>query len=374
MKVVIRADASLQIGIGHVMRCLTLADALKSRGVDVRFICRAHPGHLKDLIKDRGYQVYLLSIIKNYQASGSDDLSHANWLGASWEQDAKEISSIIENINVDWIIVDHYALDARWESSVRKKNCRIMVIDDIADRIHDCSLLLDQTYNRNEAIYKSLVPDNCLIMTGSEYALLRPEFSGLRKFSLQRRTTLTIEHVLITMGGVDQHNVTSKILDILLKCNFSKNCHISIVLGSTSPWVESIKVDAKKLRWSTDVLVNVDNIAQLMADSDLCIGAAGSTAWERCCLGLPTMMVVTANNQKEIAASLSKTGACIYLGDYSDDDFKERTISKINAYIKDSQLQKSIIESASKVTNGEGVKFILTQLLSEEKNENYNLM
>ncbi|MDH5426173.1 MAG: UDP-2,4-diacetamido-2,4,6-trideoxy-beta-L-altropyranose hydrolase [Gammaproteobacteria bacterium] len=364
MKVVFRADASLQIGTGHVMRCLTLADALKSRGAEIVFICRAHAGHLKDKILAQGHQVCMLEIIENYQPTDRHVPNHASWLGVSWQQDAEETSDMLEGKEVDWIVVDHYALDIRWEAAVRKNNYRLMVIDDLADREHDCDVLLDQTFNRVVSSYKALVPDGCTILTGTDYALLRPEFAALREYSLQRRDALCLQRILITMGGVDQDNATAKVLDALRRCQLPGDCQISVIMGSAAPWLDSIRETAAHLPWDTEILVDVGNMSEVMAESDLCIGAAGSTAWERCCLGLPTLMVVLADNQKAIAKALEEAGACINLGDCSDKQFVEQAVPVINEYIANTAPHKLMINASSKVTDGKGIENVLRQLMS----------
>ena len=196
---------------------------------------------------------------------------------------------------------------------MRKISRKIMVIDDLADRMHDCDLLLDQTLGRNEGEYRPWVPKSCTIFTGSNYALLRPEFFELRDYSLKRRAQSKMEHLLISMGGVDQSNTTCQILEALQYCSLSTNCRITVVMGNTAPWLDNVREQIRKLTWPTEVKVNVTNIAQLMADNDLAIGTAGSTSWERCFLGLPTLIVVTADNQSLIANKLERAGAAILI-------------------------------------------------------------
>ena len=206
VSVVFRVDASLQMGTGHVMRCLTLADALKIKGAVCHFICREQLGDLITRTRERGYQVHTLPV-ENVVVSEVDDEetydnnkpAHSHWLGTRWKTDAELTSVILENLRPDWLVVDHYALDAHWESEVRKNCKKLMVIDDLADRMHDCDLLLDQTFGRIEDTYKPWVPQQCKLLTGSKYSLLRPEFAALRQFSLQRRENPKLEHILITM-------------------------------------------------------------------------------------------------------------------------------------------------------------------------------
>jgi UDP-2,4-diacetamido-2,4,6-trideoxy-beta-L-altropyranose hydrolase len=308
MKVVFRTDASLQIGTGHVMRCLTLADTLAEHGTDCLFICRAHEGNLIDLIRTRGHNAHALPV-EAAQPESAAALTHASWLGATQAQDAAACASILAAHRPDWLVVDHYALDARWERALAPNYRKLMVIDDLADRAHACDLLLDQTFGREAADYRPLVPANCRLLCGSQYALLRPAFAALRPYSLQRRAQPVVRELLITLGGVDKDNATRQVLQALRTCPLPADCRITVVMGTTAPWLEEVRTQALTMPWPTRVLVGVSDMAQLMADSDLAIGAAGSTSWERCCLGLPTLMLVLADNQRKMAQGLEKSGA-----------------------------------------------------------------
>ena len=208
MNIIFRTDASLDIGTGHFMRCLTLADALRERGAECRFVCREHAGNLLDVIRQRGFEAYGLPLGDAVTAKSdvSDNLLplHAAWLGADWASDAEQTLAAIGDTKFDWLIVDHYALDARWEHRLRCSCHRLMVIDDLADRVHDCDLLLDQNLGRTAADYKERVPATCTVLAGAQYALLRPEFAALRAYSLERRAHPKLKRLLITMGGVEQ--------------------------------------------------------------------------------------------------------------------------------------------------------------------------
>lgn len=324
MKVALRTDASLQIGSGHVMRCLTLADALKAQGADCCFISREHPGHLLEVVHRRGYKVNRLAAkaspaqnaIKNIviQARGAQqEPAHTAWLGSTWQADAQETAAILAGQQPDWLVVDHYALDRRWEEALAPHCRRLLVIDDLADRPHDCDLLLDQNLGRGPQHYATLVPAHCTVLTGPRYALLRPEFARLREYSLRRRAQRPIERLLITMGGVDAGNATGRVLEALGACDLPPGCSITVVMGAAAPWLDRVRGLAARMAIPTEVLVDVNDMAQRMADADLAIGAAGGTAWERCCLGLPTIVVVLAENQWPGARALQQAGAAVLL-------------------------------------------------------------
>ena len=307
MRIAFRTDASLQIGTGHVMRCLTLADAMRERGGDCLFICRPHPGHLLELIAERGHKAVNLHE-RNEELPRPTDPAHAHWLGTDWATDAEDTRQALGAEAVDWLVVDHYALGRRWEQALRPTCHRLMVIDDLADRPHDCDLLLDQNLGRTTADYSGLLPANAHTLIGPRYALLRPEFAQLRAASLARRTNPQLRHLLITMGGVDKDNSTGGVLDALSTCALPPGLSISVVMGPHAPWLQHVQTQVAKMHCPTQVLIGVNDMAQLMSDSDLAIGAAGSTSWERCCLGLPTIQLVLAMNQTEIANALAKKG------------------------------------------------------------------
>lgn len=296
MQVVFRADASIDIGTGHVMRCLTLADALRARGANCRFISRAYPGNLIENIRRRGFAVNVLPIV-----------------------DIEEVQQTLSVLgeSVDWLVVDHYALDADWEREMRPEVGRVLVIDDLANRPHCAEVLLDQNLGRTAEDYAGLLPSTCRLCIGPTYALLRPEFAELRAASLARRAGGQIRQLLISMGGVDKDNATGAALTALQGCALPVDCKIVVVMGAHAPWREAIASQLADLPWATDLLVDVSDMAALMAASDLAIGAAGTSAWERCCVGLPTLTVVLADNQRDGAMALAEAGCIELLGEFA---------------------------------------------------------
>ena len=308
MNIAFRTDASLQIGTGHVMRCLTLANALRERGAQSTFICRPHSGNLLDLIQQRGHTAIGLAQADD-ELTAPKDPSHAKWLGTDWASDAAQTRQALSDQVVDWLVVDHYALDRRWEQAVRPYARRIMAIDDLADRPHDCELLLDQNLGRQAKDYGGLLNRHTQTLIGPAYALLRPEFAQWRERSLQRRAQPQLSNLLITMGGVDQANATGQVLDALTRCELPADLRITVVMGPTAPWLSQVHAQAIAMPRPTQVLAAVRNMAQWMAESDLCIGAAGGSAWERCALGLPSLLLILANNQDSGAMALQSHDA-----------------------------------------------------------------
>jgi UDP-2,4-diacetamido-2,4,6-trideoxy-beta-L-altropyranose hydrolase len=311
VKVAFRADASLEIGTGHIMRCLTLADALREQGAECRFLCRAQPGNLIDLLQQHGYRVHTIvgSDANATESASTAPLQHAGWLGGSQQQDAAACATVLAETPADWLIVDHYALDTSWERALRAHCNKLMVIDDLADRAHRADLLLDQNLGHTTDDYALLVPDACTLLIGPEYSLLRPEFAQLRAYSLARRGHPQLHRLLVNLGGIDKDNITVQVLQALEDCKLPDNATITVVMGSTAPWVDQVRQQAARMRWTTEVIVGTGEMARIMAESDLAIGAAGSTSWERCCLGLPSLVVPVAANQVHSANLLQQAGA-----------------------------------------------------------------
>jgi len=358
MKIVFRVDASVYIGTGHVMRCLTLADALQNRSFNVSFICREHRGNLIQYIKDKGYHVFTLEAGVaeseqsglNISSSGDSELPHASWLGVTQEEDADCCASYLAKVNPDWLIVDHYSIDYHWHDFLIGNFQKFMVIDDLADRKHKCNILLDQTYGREADDYQTLIPQDCRLLLGARFTLLRPEFLQWREYSIRRRKRPALNKILVTMGGVDSDNVTGQVLDVLMNCEFVKDLLICVVMGKAAPNIEKVRRIAEMMPFKTEVKVNVGNMAELMAEADLAIGAVGATTWERCALGLPAIMIIVADNQMFASITLAKANIGWIIQ-------KPDEISEIlGELVLESQavlLEKS--KSSIKITDGMGV-------------------
>lgn len=358
MRFVFRVDASLLIGSGHVMRCLTLATSLREQGAHCHFVSRAHAGHLIELVRRRGFDVSILEAQGKVEPAIGGP-AHADWLGCSWQVDAQQTRELVQSLEPDWLVVDHYALDQRWESVVLTGKVKLLVIDDLADRPHVCDLLVDQNLGRRAADYRKLVPSRCNVLAGPGYALLRSEFAILRSRSLARREDNRLGHVLVNMGGVDQPNATGEVLQVLRSCDLPASCRLSVVMGIQAPWIDEVRALASQMPWSTEVLVNVGDMAEYMAASDLAIGAAGSTAWERCCLGLPTLMVVLAANQEAGAAALQAEGAAVLLGSVAE--ISARLPTALQVVLQPGELAR-MSAVASAVVDGLGVQRVLQAL------------
>lgn len=314
--VAIRVDASMTMGTGHVMRCLTLADALRKRGVQCQFICREHPGHMIATIRQRGFEVKGLPAgSSDFRPAPAAELpltAHAGWLACDWQMDAEQTSQAVAAIKPDLLVVDHYAIDSQWEKSLRPVVPKIMVIDDLADRRHDCDFLLDQNWFGNDMSgrYHGLISHHCLTMFGPGFALLKPEYAILR--SLMPPRDGEVRRLLVFMGGSDPEDTTSAVMEALDQPGL-ENLAVDVVLGLNHPDPEGLKRKISERR-ATHVHCGLSSLAGWMARADLMISAGGSTSWERMCLGLPAIVISIAHNQTATSAAMAEAGYIDFLG------------------------------------------------------------
>jgi UDP-2,4-diacetamido-2,4,6-trideoxy-beta-L-altropyranose hydrolase len=302
ISVAFRVDASVEIGTGHFVRCLTLADKLAERGAKTRFICRHLPSHLHDLLITGRHELKLISS-PTLQVLGGD-LPHSKWLETTQESDAQDTVEMLSDEKWDWLVVDHYALDARWESKVRQVARGLAVIDDLADRTHDCDVLLDQNfYNDQDKRYDGKVPAECQMLLGPQYALLRDEFSKIRETTRERSGA--VRRLLIFFGGVDIGNLTAQAIEAISSIE-NPDWNVDVVIGAQHPNRDQIQVECERHHFTCYVQTN--RMADLMASADLSIGAGGSATWERCCLGLPTLAVCAVHNQDQQISDAAECG------------------------------------------------------------------
>ncbi|PJC86299.1 UDP-2,4-diacetamido-2,4,6-trideoxy-beta-L-altropyranose hydrolase [Vibrio sp. HA2012] len=297
MKVVIRVDASVWIGSGHVMRCLVLADALQSHGCSVSFACLPQNGDMKAFISQRGYQVIELTPPKVFQTPKHSS-DYEAWLQKSQAKDAIDFLECVRD--ADLVITDHYGIGKSWHDIIKaKRDCFIVAIDDLV-REHNADLIVDQTLGRTACEYQT----NGVALTGTKYALLNDKFALVRPQAEKRKFHFSKPKVLISMGGVDMPNATMSVLQSLVGC---VEAEFSVLLSKRSP---NFKVVSDWCAKHDEVhhIEFVSDMATMMLEHDVAIGAPGSTSWERACLGLPSIIIPLADNQKEICKQLVEYG------------------------------------------------------------------
>jgi UDP-2,4-diacetamido-2,4,6-trideoxy-beta-L-altropyranose hydrolase len=362
LKIAIRTDSSLLIGAGHVMRCKTLAEELRRRGAEVLFVCRDHPGNLIPLLKEDGYSVTAL-LCPNSMIIVAPDQSdnYAAWLGVEQQEDAEQTIEALGDFQPDWLIVDHYGIGSKWESKIRPYVGSILVIDDLAYRMHDCDVLLNQDiFDISECSTYQTFPVNTKFLLGPKFALLRPQFRRMRQEAFRKRCVAQPSRVNIFMGGVDQENQTAKVLTGIINSPL-RDLKIDVVLGPTNPHIRNIQ-EICKLFPHVQLYVRIREMANLMAHADLAIGGAGGASYERCCLGLPTILISMSENQIPLAKSLQSRNAAFYLGHFKD--ISPSDIGKAFECIVSKPVQISAMaRNASNLCDGLGVQRVAKKIL-----------
>lgn len=341
MKVAIRVDASNQIGYGHVVRCLALADALGLHGFEVVFMCQQLPGDAQQTIREAGFLCWLLSPVK------------------SIEDDADQTAELLDHApGWDWLIVDHYALSVRWSRVLRSRVRCLMMIDDLANRLLDCDLLLDQNLQPEPpSRYSGLVPPSCTCLLGPEYALLRPEFSRCRQSIAQRSGD--IRQVLVCFGGADFPDATGNALKVLLpEFPFLR---FDVVVGAAYAYWDRLQALCREYT-NVSTVKNVEDVAIRMANADLFIGSGGSMTWERASLALPGITISIAENQQTLCRTMAILGAGIDLGllsAYQSDSL----VAALRALTDDPGRVKTMSEALGTYCDGEGANRVVLAML-----------
>lgn len=306
MKIVFRADSSIHIGSGHIMRCLVLASMLKDKGYQVIFGCRPQKGDLIDFIRNKGFKVKEL-IVPSVWSTPKNSADYEAWLQVPWKVDVASFVSTFDN--ADLVVVDHYGINAEWEEHCKTQlQCKLFAIDDLL-RSHHADMILDQTLSRTPFEYDN--PElETTVLTGCDFALLNPNFARLRRQATQPQLVRPQPRVLVSMGGVDQPNATLKVLNSLSDIATNRP-FVTVLLSTKSPNYHSVRAFCDNNSYWVKHIDFVDNMAELMSEHDIAIGAPGTTSWERACLGLPSVIVPLADNQKMVTEQLVKANAVI---------------------------------------------------------------
>lgn len=354
MNFVFRVDSSYKIGSGHLMRCLVLANSLSKAGHQISFICRNHEGDIsKSLIKSK----FKLNLLDNNNLEPSYDNTNS-WLGVSQEQDALQTINYLKDSVCDWLIVDHYCIDKLWQKRLRKYTNKILVIDDLANRAHDCDILVDSNYVKGyKTRYQDILNKSCLELLGPNYCFIAEEFKNHKLRSPKR--TGEVKKVLIYFGGVDQFNLTRKCIEAF-STNKLENIKLEVVVGAMNKDYENLKSIASKKK-SIILHRSLPTLSKLMSSVDLSIGAGGVTTWERLFLGLPSIIIAIADNQIAGAEELSKNKFVSYLGFHSELSAKNlrdsicKKIEKPNDLLNESHVGQILVD-------GNGISRILGNL------------
>ncbi|WP_268800284.1 UDP-2,4-diacetamido-2,4,6-trideoxy-beta-L-altropyranose hydrolase [Pseudomonas huanghezhanensis] len=351
MKVLIRTDASIAIGSGHIARCLTLAQALRKHGAEVVFACRQLKGHLLQRVIEHGFVAHGLPA--SYpQESGAD-------IEASlpWQSDIDALTDVLgDELRFDWLIVDHYGLDAQWETAARRFAERLMAIDDLANRPHAADLLLDQNFSAQavEHAYAAWVGADCQTLLGPRFALMREAFE-CQPIEIRPKVT----RVVVNFGGFD---AARQVFATLLALQCFTELEVDFVAGLHNPdWDTMSALAAARPQWRLHTLV--DDFCGLLLQADLFIGAGGGTTWERAALGLPTVCISVANNQRLNAQLLAQAGAHLYLGAYEQLDC-QRLTEAVALLCGNRELRQSFAQRSRALVDGKGAMRVVAALMT----------
>jgi UDP-2,4-diacetamido-2,4,6-trideoxy-beta-L-altropyranose hydrolase len=371
-----RVDGSTGIGTGHVMRCLTLANLVHQHGVSCVFASRNLTPSLALLVEKSDHTCLLLN--QNGPAPSAEQGEYGRWLGTTEHFDSQAFLVSLRSTRSKFgepltVLVDHYGLGESWEAEVhRQTGAPISVIDDL-DRLHDCAILVDATYGKSEVNYSGRVPDEAMLLVGSQYALLRPDFARMRDEALQRRNDRAAEeapvaNLLVTMGGGDQHNWSAWAASAIRPLAQEFGFHVHLLLGAAYPHEESLRELSVLYGEQMSIHRSVSEIAELLLRIDVCIGSAGSSTWERCCLGLPTINLILAENQRQICEELSSIGAAANGGDFTVQTNVPQPYEWANTHLRplleSVKLRDLMTQAACKVTDGNGASRVLGHLLA----------
>lgn len=342
----------MEIGTGHVMRCVTLAEALQRHGADVAFVCRDLPGNLLDWLRQKGFNtVTLPDALENPNLAELETIRQ--WAGPA---------------PIDWLVVDHYGLDASWETRQRPVCQQILAIDDLANRPHDCDLLLDQNdLDPQSNRYKALIPEYGQLLLGPGFALLRPEFLKNRNelLTTQRNSADLASQamrLLVFFGGSDPTGECFKALDALQALPTGNSIHVDLVAGASNPRFEALQMRCNSLP-QVRLHRQISDMAYLMSQADLSIGAGGTTSWERFCLGLPSIIVAVADNQVEISKNLAQAGYQLYLGE-SAQVTPTQLCDALRQLIENPEQRQELSTRGMALVDGQGVERVIQHLHS----------
>ena len=338
------------------MRCLALAETLRANGVDVSFVCRDLPGNAGRVVRQAGFPLHQLP-----QFGDCAVRDESGWFGGvDWATDAKQTMAVVSSGRaVDWLFADHYGIDHRWESHLRPAAGRIAVIDDLANRRHECDLLVDQNLHADtQTRYHGLVPPESVVFCGPKYALLRPEFARARAALKTRDGQL--KRILVSFGGTDAANQTCKALQAIASLD-RRDIAVDVVVGASNRHQVAVR-ELCEAHSNFTLYLQSCNMAELMAAADLCIGAGGVTTWERCCLGLPSVVISVAANQEASIRIMAEEGRLLYLGTHAE--VKAESIVRVLAALEVLPHWLQLLAARSvPLVDGRGAERVVRQIL-----------
>lgn len=373
MLIGIRVDASFNMGTGHVFRMLTLARKLERNEHEVFFICRKLKGNLISFIKG-DFNVISLPEAREEEVFNAH-CAHGNWLEVPYDTEITQVKHAVSRylsnqaqVKLDWLIIDNYGLDERFQVALRPLSHHILQIDDLADRVHNVDMLLDQNYYAlGESRYNNYLPRETKLLCGPKYALLRGEFLESRQHLLTYTQRFSCKKVVIFFGGIDLVNETSKALIGLLSIDSPD--HFDVIIGMNNPHRQKLEKLCAEYESRVTLHIQVKNMMDYFSDAYLYVGAVGATTWERCVLALPGIVCSVADNQTQLAEDLSDINGHCYLGLNSELSSKDYALA-YKRYISKIELLLSQSSICSKLVDGKGCERVVEHLEEISKNDN----
>ncbi|MGZ0187232.1 MAG: UDP-2,4-diacetamido-2,4,6-trideoxy-beta-L-altropyranose hydrolase [Alphaproteobacteria bacterium] len=352
MSILFRVDASEAIGTGHVMRCLGLAAELERLGETPVFIARSMPPHLVKRIRERNYGLEMLS--PTY-SQNERVMHHAAWLTASWQQDVDETLKYATAYNASWVVIDHYGIDLPWQQKAKAGGLKVAVLDDLADRPHGADLLVDPSLNAApHGRYADLSPKHAQRLLGPRYAILRPEFSEPRPAYDQASL-----RYLIAFGGVDAAGMTMIAIEAL--SSLSAEADVNVIVGGQNGALTEIRIRTEALGWT--VHVDSSAVGDLMARSDIAIGAGGHMLWERAAMRLPTVAIIVAENQREQVNEAAKQNLVMPLD--AETVTADSLALAVTRLASDDALRRAMADACAWAVDGKGARRIARRLAAD---------
>ncbi|MCK9294050.1 MAG: UDP-2,4-diacetamido-2,4,6-trideoxy-beta-L-altropyranose hydrolase [Desulfobulbaceae bacterium] len=335
-RLIIRADADSRMGTGHVMRCLALAQAWQEQGGSVLLAGLIMGDSLKERLVRQ--QVELHDLGGGGQAC--DDMS---WLTDLQKQQSKEDEW-------RWLVLDGYHFECDYQRRLRRAGMKLLVIDDYAHLPqYDADLLLNQNAGSERLNYK--VPQKTMLLRGSRYALLRREFRDLRRGE-KADPAGQAGHILITLGGADPDNVTLKVIESLQQLELPA-MQAKIIVGPANPHLAFLQESMQHSGLQAELLTGVHDMVPLMQWADVAITAGGSTCWELAYLGVPSLVITLADNQRGVAEIMAAAGAGLDCGWHHE--LQPHTLTRLIKELCGDQRQRVAMSRAGRsLVDGQG--------------------
>lgn len=334
VKMLIRADATRDIGTGHVMRCLALACSWKKQGGEIAWVTHCDTKKILERIKQNSSKVYELS---RYSSS-------------------EETIDIIGEESPDCIVLDGYQFDTEYQKGISECGIKLLVIDDYAhlDKYY-ADIILNQNFGADKFKYNALPQTKFLF--GTDYVMLRSEFFNYRGYKKEIKNKA--ENILVTMGGADAENHTSKMLDALNLVDVSL-C-IKVPIGANNPHLNSVKAIADKSKHNIDIIYDSQDMPALMQWADVAISAGGTTTWELLFMGVPSVLCITTDNQEDIVNSLNREGMVMSLGWIVQNNYLD-IVSILQKLIANKSLREELNNRCQAIVDGMGTERVVEAL------------